>query len=47
MQTSRKIAAEILVSIAFILLAAYLADAAIAMPTNGEGFLLFQQKIEE
>ena len=44
MQTSRKIAAEILVSIAFILLAAYLADAAIAMPTNGEGFLPLSAK---
>ena len=44
MQKSRKIAAEILVSIAFILLAAYIADAAIAMLNNSEGFLPLSAK---
>ena len=44
MQKSRKIAAEILVSIAFILLAVYLADAAIAMLNNAEGFLPLSAK---
>ena len=44
MQKSRKIAAEILVSIAFILLAAYIADAAIAMLNNAEGFLPLSAK---
>ena len=44
MQKSRKITAEILVSIAFILLAAYIADAAIAMLNNSEGFLPLSAK---
>src|SRR5215210_4536571 len=39
MQTKRKIAAEILVSIAFILLIIYIADAGIARLNNGDGFL--------
>jgi hypothetical protein len=43
MQKSRKIAAEILVSIAFVLLAAYLADAAIER-LNNEGFLPLSAK---
>jgi hypothetical protein len=44
MQKSRKIAAEILVSIAFVLLAAYLADAAIERLNNAEGFLPLSAK---
>ncbi len=44
MQKSRKIAAEILVSIAFILLVAYLADAAIERLNNAEGFLPLSAK---
>lgn len=44
MQKSRKIAAEILVSIAFVLLAAYLADAAIERLNNSEGFLPLSAK---
>ena len=44
MQKSRKIASEILVSIAFILLAAYLADAAIERLNNAEGFLPLSAK---
>ena len=44
MQNSRKTAAEILVSIAFILLAAYLADAAIERLNNAEGFLPLSAK---
>ncbi|MER5176645.1 MAG: hypothetical protein ABJB76_08655 [Candidatus Nitrosocosmicus sp.] len=44
MQTSRKIAAEIIVSIAFILLAAYIADAGIARSNNGHGFLPLSAK---
>ena len=39
MQTKRKIAAEITVSIAFIILVIYIADAGIARLHNGEGFL--------
>ena len=44
MQTSRKIAAEIIVSIAFILLAAYIADAGTARSNNGHGFLPLSAK---
>ncbi len=44
MQKSRKIAAEILVSIAFVLLAVYLADAAIERLNNSEGFLPLSAK---
>ncbi|MDQ6724465.1 MAG: hypothetical protein M3Z01_09430 [Thermoproteota archaeon] len=44
MQTSRKIAAEIIVSIAFILLAAYIVDAGIARFSNGHGFLPLSAK---
>ncbi len=39
MQTKRKIAAEITVSIAFIMLAVYVADAGIARLNNGDGFI--------
>ncbi len=39
MQTKRKIAAEITVSIAFIILAVYVADAGIARLNNGDGFI--------
>lgn len=44
MQTSRKIAAEIIVSIAFILLVIYIADAGIAMLNHGQGFLPLSAK---
>ncbi|HEY0579623.1 MAG TPA: hypothetical protein VGC75_02850 [Candidatus Nitrosocosmicus sp.] len=44
MQTSRKIAAEITVSIAFILLAVYIADAGIARLNNDHGFLPLSAK---
>ena len=44
MQNSRKTAAEIIVSIAFILLAAYIADAGIARANNGHGFLPLSAK---
>ncbi len=44
MQTPRKIAAEIIVSIAFILLAVYIADAGIARSNNGHGFLPLSAK---
>jgi hypothetical protein len=44
MQTSRKIAAEIIVSIAFILLAVYIADAGIARLNNDHGFLPLSAK---
>ncbi len=44
MQTSRKIAAEIIVSIAFILLVAYIADAGIALLNHGQGFLPLSAK---
>ncbi len=44
MQTSRKIAAEIIVSIAFILLALYIADAGTARSNNGHGFLPLSAK---
>ncbi len=44
MQTSRKIAAEIVVSIAFILLVAYIADAGIARLNYGHGFLPLSAK---
>ena len=44
MQNSRKIVAEIIVSIAFILLAAYIADAGIARVNNGHGFLPLSEK---
>jgi predicted membrane-bound spermidine synthase len=44
MQNSRKIAAEIIVIIAFILLAAYIADAGIARANNGHGFLPLSAK---
>jgi hypothetical protein len=44
MQTSRKIAAEITVSIAFILLAIYIADAGIARLNNDHGFLPLSAK---
>ncbi len=44
MQNSRKIAAEILVSIAFILLVAYIADAGIARANNGHGYLPLSEK---
>lgn len=44
MQTSRKIAAEIIISIAFILLAAYIADAGMARSNNGHGFLPLSAK---
>ena len=44
MQNSRKIAAEITVSIAFILLAAYIADAGIARLNNDHGFLPLSAK---
>ncbi len=44
MQSSRKIAAEIIVSIAFILLAAYIVDAGIARLSNGHGFLPLSAK---
>jgi hypothetical protein len=39
MQNKRKIAAEIIVSIAFIILVIYVADAGVARVSNGEGFL--------
>jgi hypothetical protein len=39
MQTKRKIAAEITVSIAFIILVIYIADAGVSRLNNGEGFL--------
>jgi hypothetical protein len=44
MQNSRKIAAEITVSIAFILLAVYIADAGIARLNNDHGFLPLSAK---
>ena len=44
MQNPRKITAEIIVSIAFILLAAYIADAGIARANNGHGFLPLSAK---
>ncbi len=44
MQTSRKIAAEIIVSIAFILLAVYIADAGVARLNNDHGFLPLSAK---
>lgn len=44
MQKSRKIASEILVSIAFILLVAYLADVAFAKLSNAGGFLPLSAK---
>jgi hypothetical protein len=44
MQNSRKIAAEITASIAFILLAAYIADAGIERANNGHGFLPLSAK---
>ena len=44
MQTSRKIAAEIIASIAFILLVVYIADAGIAMLNNDHGFLPLSAK---
>lgn len=44
MQTSRKIAAEIVVSIAFILLVAYIADAGIARLNHGQGFIPLSAK---
>ena len=44
MQTSRKIAAEIMVSIAFILLVAYIVDAGIALLNHGKGFLPLSAK---
>ncbi len=44
MQTSRKIAAEIIVSIAFILLAVYIADEGTARSNNGHGFLPLSAK---
>ena len=44
MQTSRKIASEIMVSIAFILLVAYIADAGIALLNHGHGFLPLSAK---
>ncbi len=40
MQNSRKIAAEIIVSIAFILITIYIVDAGIARLNGGEGFIL-------
>lgn len=39
MQTKRKIAAEIIVSIALIILVIYVADAGVSRFNNGEGFL--------
>ncbi|MGN6560261.1 MAG: hypothetical protein ACTHJ2_07015 [Candidatus Nitrosocosmicus sp.] len=44
MQNLRKISAEIIVSIAFILLVAYIADAGIARSNNGHGFLPLSAK---
>ena len=44
MQNARKIAAEITVSIAFILLAVYIADAGIARLNNDHGFLPLSAK---
>jgi len=44
MQNSRKISAEIIVSIAFILLATYIADAGIARANNDHGFLPLSAK---
>jgi hypothetical protein len=44
MQNLRKISAEIIVSIAFILLVAYIADAGIARANNGHGFLPLSAK---
>jgi hypothetical protein len=44
MQTSRKISAEIMVSIAFILLVAYISDAGIALLNHGQGFLPLSAK---
>jgi hypothetical protein len=44
MQNSRTIAAEITVSIAFILLAVYIADAGIARLNNDHGFLPLSAK---
>jgi hypothetical protein len=44
MQNSRKIAAEITVSIAFILLVVYIADAGIARLNNDHGFLPLSAK---
>jgi hypothetical protein len=44
MQNLRKISAEIIVSIAFILLVAYVADAGIARANNGHGFLPLSAK---
>jgi hypothetical protein len=44
MQNSRKIAAEIIVSIAFILIAVYIVDAGIARLNSGEGFLPLSEK---
>jgi hypothetical protein len=44
MQSLRKISAEIIVSIAFILLVAYVADAGIARSNNGHGFLPLSAK---
>ena len=44
MQNLRKITAEIIVSIAFILLVAYIADAGIARLNNNHGFLPLSAK---
>lgn len=44
MQNLRKISAEIIVSIAFILLVAYIADAGVARLNNGHGFLPLSTK---
>ena len=44
MQNSKKTSAEIIVSIAFILLAVYIADAGIERANNGHGFLPLSAK---